>query len=44
LAEPGRLAVGMGYGALAQPLTRFGRRMERSPELRQKTATIQKQM
>ena len=44
LAEPGRLAVGMGYGAVAQALTRFGRRMERSPKLRQKMARIQKQM
>ena len=44
LAELGRLAGGMGYVAVAQALTRFGRRMERTPELRQKMATIQKQM
>jgi len=44
LAELGRLAGGMEYAAVAQALTRFGRRMERTPELRQKMATIQKQM
>ncbi|MGA2862878.1 MAG: hypothetical protein ABSF95_00145 [Verrucomicrobiota bacterium] len=43
LAELGRLAGGMGYAAVAQALTRFGRRMERTRELRQKIATIQRQ-
>ena len=44
LAEPGRLAGGMEYAAVAQAPSRFGRRMERTPELRQKIATVQKQM
>jgi hypothetical protein len=34
----------MGYAAAAEALTRFGRRMEGTPELCQKMATIQKQM
>ena len=44
LAELGRLVGGTGCAAVAQALTRFGRRMERAPELRQKIARIQKQM
>ena len=44
LAELGPLAAAMGYPAVAQALTRFGRRTERTPELRQKMARIQKQM
>jgi len=43
LAELGRLAGGMEYETVAQALTRFGRRMARTPELRQQTARIQKQ-
>jgi hypothetical protein len=44
LAEVGPLAGAMEYAAAAEALTRFGRRIERTPELRQKTATIEKQM
>jgi hypothetical protein len=44
LAELGRLAGGMEYAVVAQALNRFGRRVERTPELRQKTAAIQRQM
>jgi hypothetical protein len=44
LAELGPLAGAMEYAAVAEALTRSGRRMERTPELRQKIATIQKQM
>jgi hypothetical protein len=32
------------YAAAAEALTRFGRRMERTPELPQKIPTIEKQM
>ena len=44
LAELGRLAGTMDYAAVAQALTRFGRRMERNPELRQHITQMQKQM
>ena len=35
---------GVEYAAVARALTRFGRRMERTPELRRRIAAIQKQM
>lgn len=44
LAELGRLAGEVDYAAVAQALTRFGQRMERTPELRQHLTQIQNQM
>ena len=35
---------GVEDAAVARALTRFGRRMEQTPEVRQKIAAIQKQM
>lgn len=43
-ADLGQLAGGMGYAAAGRALARFGRPVERTPELRQKIARIQKQM
>jgi hypothetical protein len=41
LAQVGPLAGAVEYAAAAGALTRFGRRMEPTPELRQKIARIQ---
>jgi hypothetical protein len=43
-ADLGQLAGGMGCAAVARALARLGRGMERTPELGQKMATVQKQM